>query len=228
MKPKINHISPHLSEILWEEPISDTLLEKRVSLFELIKNELHPEIIDIRTGYNSIVVQWKDKVQRERLEELSGKVGVLNPQEFNTWEIPVCYGGHFGKDLGPFAMSKSMSEEEVIQLHSEQTYRIHFFGFLPGFMYLHGLNRKLSSPRKSVPARSVPAGSIAIGGDQTGIYPSSSPGGWHLIGQTPLLFFQPKNPKPVWANVGDWIRFKSVNEQEFDDLVQNSSPPQAI
>ncbi len=130
-----------------------------------------------------------------------------------TVEIPVCYGGPYGEDLPFVASHAGLSEEEVIRLHSERPYRIYMLGFLPGFPYLGGLNERLFTPRLQTPRTRIPAGSVGIGGQQTGIYPMESPGGWQLIGRTPLRLFDPDRPLPYAA--GDFIRFVPISEREF-------------
>jgi inhibitor of KinA len=141
------------------------------------------------------------------------------------WLVPVCYELDYGKDLENLAKTKGLGIEELIALHSSTTYRIHFFGFLPGFMYLNGLPEILHSARKAVPERAVPAGSVAIGGSQTGIYPRQSPGGWHIIGRTPLALFDAEKNPPVWASPGDSLRFVPIHESELEKLLKNPPLP---
>ena len=128
-------------------------------------------------------------------------------------EIPVCYGGAYGEDLPFVARHAGLSEQEVITLHSAQPYRIYMLGFLPGFPYLGGLDERLHTPRLATPRTKIPAGSVGIGGKQTGIYPMESPGGWQLIGRTPLTLFAPGESLPYAA--GDSIRFVPVDKAEF-------------
>lgn len=149
----------------------------------------------------------------------------LIPLPNRIWEIPVCYASETGRDLEALAKAKNISQKQLVDLHSQSLYRIHFYGFLPGFMYLNGLNEKLHSARKPVPDRAVPAGSIAIGGAQTGIYPSSSPGGWHLIGQTPISLFDTRQVTPVFASVGDRITFIPISLIEFERLKRHPEKP---
>ena len=130
--------------------------------------------------------------------------------------IPVCYGGEFGPDLPTVAHHAGMSEQDVINLHSAHDYLIDMLGFLPGFAYLGGLDPRLHTPRLSVPRTEIPAGSVGIGGKQTGVYPMESPGGWQLIGRTPLTLFAPGEPLPSAA--GDRIRFVPIDEGEFERI----------
>lgn len=130
-----------------------------------------------------------------------------------TVEIPVCYGGEYGEDLPFVARHAGMSEQEVIALHCSKPYRIYMLGFLPGFPYLGGLDERLFSPRLDTPRTRIPAGSVGIGGQQTGIYPMESPGGWQLIGRTPLRLFAPGRPLPYAG--GDRIRFVPIDPPEY-------------
>ena len=130
-------------------------------------------------------------------------------------EIPVCYGGDFGEDLGFVAAHGGLTEEEVIRIHSGRDYRIYMLGFLPGFPYLGGLDSRLFTPRLSAPRVKIPAGSVGIGGEQTGIYPLESPGGWQLIGRTPLTLFSPERGGALPYKPGDRIRFVPISPQEY-------------
>lgn len=122
-------------------------------------------------------------------------------------DVPVHYGGEAGPDLAAVAALHGMSAREVVRRHSEAEYRVFFLGFLPGFAYLDGLPAALHTPRRATPRTAVPAGSVGIGGAQTGIYPSVSPGGWQLIGRTPLVLFDPVGDPPTRLQPGDRLRF---------------------
>ena len=130
-------------------------------------------------------------------------------------EIPVCYGGALGEDLPALAQRHDLSGAEVIAIHSAGRYRVALLGFVPGFAYLDGLDARLATPRRDTPRTQVPAGSVAIGGSQTGVYPLATPGGWHIIGRTPLRLFQPDAMPPCLLAAGDTVRFVSISEREF-------------
>ena len=119
-------------------------------------------------------------------------------------------------------MSKALKLEieELISIHTQTKYRIYFLGFLPGFLYLEGLNKRLHFPRKENPILNVPKGAVGIGGKQTGIYPNLSPGGWHLIGNTPLTLFDIKQNPPCFASPGDWVSFTSIDQKTYQDLAK--------
>ena len=133
--------------------------------------------------------------------------------------IPVCYGGEFGPDLPFVAQHAGLTEEEVVALHSGRDYRIYMLGFLPGFPYLGGLDKQLFTPRLGTPRTAIPAGSVGIGGEQTGIYPIASPGGWQLIGRTPLKLFDPAAGTLPYA-AGDRIQFTPITRAEYDAIAK--------
>ncbi len=130
-------------------------------------------------------------------------------------EIPVCYGGELGPDLEQLAREHGMGVEEVVRIHAGADYLVHMLGFAPGFPYLGGLPERIATPRRATPRARVPAGSVGIGGDQTGVYPIESPGGWHLIGRTPLPLFSPSAEPPTLLRMGDRVRFRSISIEEY-------------
>ena len=136
-------------------------------------------------------------------------------------EIPVLYNGMQGPDMRRVCEKTGLSTAEVIRRHSEPDYLVHFIGFSIGFPYLGGMDASISTDRLETPRRSVPAGSIGIAGNQTGIYPKSSPGGWNIIGQTPLSIFNAGNPVESTVKMGDKVRFRPINQSEFNILAIN-------
>lgn len=135
-----------------------------------------------------------------------------------TVEIPVCYGGEFGPDLGLVAKQAKLSPEEVVKRHAKPEYLVYLVGFAPGFPYLGGLPKELETPRHAKPRMVVPPGSVGIGGAQTGIYPLATPGGWNLIGRTPEKIFRPAEHPPVLLRAGDRVKFKAISPEEFAQL----------
>ena len=142
-------------------------------------------------------------------------VGAGKEQVPRRVEIPVLYGGESGPDLPYVAEFRGLSPEEVIALHSGQDYLVYMIGFAPGFPYLGGLNPRLATPRRESPRPEVPAGSVGIGGSQTGIYPLPTPGGWPLIGRTPLPLVNPDCTSPCLLQAGDHVRFVPITEEEY-------------
>ncbi|OON69542.1 5-oxoprolinase subunit PxpB [Hymenobacter sp. CRA2] len=133
-------------------------------------------------------------------------------------EVPVCYGGKFGPDLDEVARHTGLSPAEVISLHAAPDYLVYMIGFAPGFPYLGGLDTRLATPRKAQPRPLVPAGSVGIAGPQTGIYSLPTPGGWQLIGRTPLRLFRPGDAEPSLLHAGQRLRFVPISAAEFDQL----------
>lgn len=140
------------------------------------------------------------------------------PETGPVTEIPVLYGGDYGPDLGEVAAHCGLDPAQVIRLHSAPAYRIFMLGFTPGFPYLGGMDPRLTTPRRSQPRVSIPAGSVGIAGGQTGVYPIRSPGGWQLIGRTPLKLFDPAREKPILLQAGGAIRFVPIDEQTFHQM----------
>jgi inhibitor of KinA len=133
-------------------------------------------------------------------------------------EVPVCYDDEFAVDLDAVAQHTGLRKEDVVRLHSAAEYRVHCVGFTPGFPYLGGLPKELTTPRRSTPRVEVPAGSVAIGGSQTGVYPMQSPGGWHVIGRTPIVLFSAVDNPPARLRAGDRVRFRRITRDEFDNI----------
>ncbi|GAA0881294.1 hypothetical protein GCM10009119_42640 [Algoriphagus jejuensis] len=217
-----------LGELHWNEPASDSLLAKQLGWLNFINKEFEDQVVERRQGYTALSIYWKTAENQTAFQNKLSKFRVHNHElSSKIWELPVCYDPKYGRDLGSLAVQHRLTANELIQLHSSVTYRLHFFGFLPGFMYLNGLSEQLHTPRKPVPDRNVDAGSVAIGGAQTGIYPMESPGGWHLIGRCPVKLFDPEKNPPVWAEPGDRIKFEPIGLDEMEQLLQNQPIPKS-
>lgn len=154
---------------------------------------------------------------RQILDGFYSKNSCLGDEPEEVFEIPVCYGEGYGPDLAEVAAYHRLSEEEIVELHTAQVYPVHMIGFAPGFPYLGGMDNRLATPRKSVPRTKIPAGSVGIGGAQTGIYPFETPGGWHVIGRTPVALFRPEFDPPSLLKVGDQVKFVSITPEQFAD-----------
>jgi inhibitor of KinA len=190
-------------------------------LCALLKALRHPGIIDLNPTYCSLFIQYDPWIcSFERLlmviEECLESGAASEAETAATKEIAVCYGGAFGPDLSEVASLHGMSVEEVIRLHSQPLYLVYMIGFTPGFPYLGGLDERLRTPRKAEPRKKVPAGSVGIADQQTGIYPIESPGGWQILGRTPIRLFDPASEAPFFLQAGDFVRFVPITEEEFN------------
>ena len=160
------------------------------------------------------VFGWIDQRIRKALSDMNEIHA--DRSEGSVVEIPVCYETEFAFDLEDVARHAGVHWKEVVDLHCGAKYRVHCVGFTPGFPFLGGLPRKIATPRREVPRKEIPAGSVAIGGTQTGVYPIKSPGGWNVIGRTPLQLFDPKKDPPALLRAGDRVRFLSITREEFE------------
>ena len=133
-------------------------------------------------------------------------------------EIPTVYGGEFGPDLGFVASHNNLSEEEVIAIHSGTDYLVYMLGFIPGFTYLGGMDSRIATPRLSSPRTLIPAGSVGIAGEQTGTYPSDSPGGWQIIGRTPVIMYDMSKKQAALLSAGDYVRYVPIDEPEYNRI----------
>jgi inhibitor of KinA len=157
---------------------------------------------------------------RTEIEQVLQNSEPFRPQarSGSTIEVPVCYEDEFAPDLREVAWHTRLSAQQVIRKHAETLYRVNCVGFTPGFPYLSGLPAELATPRRDSPRKEIPAGSVAIGGSQTGIYPQKSPGGWNIIGRTPLVLFDVQRTPPALFYAGDWVRFRRISREEFEKL----------
>ena len=213
-----------------------------LALAEMLRAAALPGILDIVPAYASVCVHYDiaafagpagakstpNQLAAERVGEIAAKflesaTGAVNAGagcETKPIEIPVCYGGEFGPDLGDVAAHAGVDQRAVIHSHASGDYRVAMLGFMPGFPYLLGLDESLHTPRRASPRTRVPAGSVAIGGAQTGIYPRELPGGWQLIGRTPLALFDPSRAQPALLQPGQRVRFRAIDASEFAAFTQ--------
>lgn len=192
-----------------------------VRLLRLLQTEPPPWVTNLQPAYCSLQVAFDagrvDHAQVEsalREYELRAEDAALPTTR--RLEIPVCYGGEFGPDLAEVAAIHSRTPGHVVEIHASQIYRAYFLGFAPGFAYLGDLPEEIATPRLDAPRKKVAAGSVAIAGKQTGLYPFAMPGGWRLIGRTPLRMFRPERNPMELIGVGDEVRFFPITQEEFD------------
>lgn len=153
----------------------------------------------------------------EQLNSLLSSIGLDQTFESRMIEIPVCYGGEYGPDLQIVAEFNHITPEEVIEIHTSGDYIVYMIGFAPGFPYLGGMSERISAPRRKTPRLHIPARSVGIAGNQTGIYPLETPGGWQIIGRTPFFLFHPDEDPPTLLKAGDRIKFTSISCEEFKE-----------
>ncbi len=209
--------------IEWPQIISEKILNDVVFYKRKLEHYSFKEKVYVKSAYNSILITYDYTINNFYDEILTLKSvysddfdGVISDSKL--WKIPVCYDLEFGLDLEEISLKNNLEISKIIELHIKINYLVYFIGFLPGFLYLGGLEKQLHFPRKNIPRLHVKKGSVAIGGSQTGIYPNESPGGWNIIGSTPLNFFDVHNQSPCFAKSGDRIQFVQISREEFDKI----------
>jgi inhibitor of KinA len=191
-----------------------------VALAHALLSRLGTIVRDVVIGYCSVTIYFDPlRVDAAWLESevvtSAGRLDVGDAPEGSLIEVPVCYGGDLGPDLGDVAAFAACSEAEAIDLHAGREYRVYLVGFVPGFAYLAEVEPRIAAPRRASPRTAVPAGSVAIAGGQTGIYPAVTPGGWNIVGRTPVRPYDRHRPEPFLFRSGDRVRFRPISEQEF-------------
>ena len=206
--------------ISWPNLIQNDVLLDVLSFKKSITLSNKP-LVEVIIAYTSLLVVYNNTIDNIYNEIMSLKTLYLNiNDDINEskiiWKIPVCYDDYFATDLENISNNKNMDKGEIIELHYKNTYRVCFLGFLPGFLYLSNLNKRLYFPRKVQPDLNIIKGSVGIGGNQTGVYPSNSPGGWNIIGNTPKKIFDDKNlVQPALVNPGDKVSFYQITKEEY-------------
>ncbi len=209
--------------IQWPQEIDKDIL-KNISLFRSkIQSDVGEYILDTIPAYCSLTVFFDTSKIRysSMVRDLKEIYEVKNLKLLTAnklWKVPVCYDLEFGIDLELISAKKNMSIEKIIQTHSSSIYDIYFIGFLPGFLYLGGLDEKIHFKRKSKPRMRIKKGDVGIAGNQTGIYPRVSPGGWNIIGNSPIKFFDVNKNPPCFAIPGDRLVFRSIDKKEYLEI----------
>ncbi len=203
--------------------ISQEINNKVMALYHVINNSHIKGIEELIPTYRSLMVQYNPAqvVYKELIDLLKRLCENLNEDKLpkqKIIEVPVIYGQEFGPDIEFVASHNKISVNEVIQIHSSNDYLIYMLGFTPGFPYLGGMCEKIETPRLQTPRTKIPGGSVGIAGKQTGIYPIESPGGWQLIGRTPIKLYDPYREPPILLKAGDFIRFVSVGLEEYREI----------
>jgi inhibitor of KinA len=205
------------------EEVNDLVSVQVRAVADALRAESIAGVVDVVPAFGAVTVFFD--ISRvggysrfeARLAELAGRAADSAPRPSNvrTVEIPVCYDREFGFDLDEVAAHIGTTSEQAIDWHVSAEYRVHAIGFVPGFGYLGGLPRKLNVPRRATPRPSVAAGSVGVGGALTGVYPVATPGGWNIIGRSPLRMFDPLRDEPATLRAGDRVRFRRITREEF-------------
>ena len=189
-------------------------------LSALLEKEAPEWLIEFVPAFTTVTVfynpcQLKQAEVEQELRSLMAQMDEVEPPAPRQIEIPVCYGGDFGPDLCFVAEHNGLTEEEVIAIHTSGIYSVHMIGFAPGFPFIGGMSEKIAAPRRKSPRLRIPERTVGIAGMQTGVYPIETPGGWQLIGRTPLRLFVPDQDIPSLLRAGDEIRFTQIDEAEY-------------
>jgi len=209
--------------LAWGDTVDDGSVARAVAVAAALARANLPGVVDAVPAFASVTIYFDlDRIGpmeafEAALRNIAGQFAAAPAPTIppRTIEVPVCFGGEFGPDLATVARRAKRPIEEVIALFTSAAYHVHAIGFLPGFGYLAGLHTVLETPRQPTPRPCVPAGSVGIGGAQAGIYPLACPGGWNLLGRTPLTLFDASRAEPSLLRVGDRVAFRTIAAPEF-------------
>lgn len=199
-------------------------INRKIRAFKIaLEKEQVEGIVETVPTYRSLLVVYRPEVIRfgeltEKFDALLGSMDNIQIPPPTVIEIPVLYGGEMGPDLENVAAHNKKTPEEVVKIHTSQEYLIYMLGFIAGFPYLGGMDKGIATPRLKNPRVKIEGGSVGIAGEQTGVYPVASPGGWQLIGRTPLKLYDADREKPVLLEAGQYIKFRSVTEAEYHEI----------
>ena len=205
------------------EGIDPLTSEKVRRLAQRVESSRIPGFGEVILGYRSLLVNYDpltisyDEVV-QWLERWDQELVVVQKSKERLVEIPTLYGGEWGPDLEDVAAYNGLTPEEVVEIHSGGDYLVYFLGFIPGYPFIGGMSEKIATPRLSTPRVAIPAGSVGIAGKQTGIYPLQSPGGWRLIGRTPLRLYDPDRNPSFLLQAGDRVRFVPISKEEYSKI----------
>ena len=206
--------------------ISVDINKKIRKMMDDIKKENIDGIVELVPTYCSLLINYDVlKIDYSTLVEklktfLNNNLETAEGEEVTLVEIPTLYNDEFGPDLSYVAEYNKLSKEEVIKIHTGTDYLVYMLGFMPGFTYLGGMSEKIATPRLESPRLQIYSGSVGIAGKQTGMYPSMSPGGWRIIGRTPLKLYNPDSDTPVYISSGDYVRYVSISEEEYNEILK--------
>lgn len=207
----------------FEQKIEKAINEQVIQLSENLMQRHSSNLLYTIPAYCSLTIQYDPKQLTfaqlsKSIEELLANSKAKASVSLRQIEVPVCYDPQFGLDLDDLSKHKGLSREALISAHTRPTYRVYMLGFLPGFVYMGTLPKSLICKRRSNPRIRVPQQSVAIAGEQTGIYPSEAPGGWNILGRTPLPLITPDNPEPFLFRAGDRVKFNAISLAEYHQI----------
>ena len=204
------------------DDISEDLHQQVFSFSNQLLQQSFNGINNVHPGYNSVLVTFDKNIYcdtvLEKVQQFWSEFQEQKQEKYNTVEIPVLYGAKYGPELDRVCKYTGLSSGEVIKRETAGNYLVYFIGFSPGFPYIGGMDETLATPRLDTPRKKVPLGSVAVANNQTGIYPIESPGGWNLIGRTPLPIFNINDPENSLVDIGDKLNFRSISQDEFDQM----------
>lgn len=221
----------HALTISFGDTISAETNQQVIALYKQLVAEKEQGILDIIPAYTTVTIvfdlafllkKYPGQPIMEKVEQLLHHA--VQQLQYSITDVsrkvnvPVCYDPSLAPDLIELTETHGISLDELVRLHTERAYRVYMIGFLPGFAYMGSVNERIITPRKNTPRKLVPAGSVGIAGEQTGIYPFDSPGGWQLIGQTPLKIFDATQKEPCYFQPGDEVRFAPISLDEFQKM----------
>lgn len=201
----INNKVTALATLLTDEPIKGV-------------TELVPTYCSLLIHYDPVILSYEGL--KDALDGFLDRLDTISLPEKTVIEIPVAYGGEYGPDLSEVAKTNGLSEDEVIKRHSAPEYPIYMLGFVAGFPYLGGMDKSIATPRKQSPRLKIPSGSVGIAGEQTGIYSVESPGGWQIIGRTPLKLYDSERETPILLSAGQYIKFRPITHSEYKAMIK--------
>ena len=209
--------------IVFGNVISPEINSRISAVVQLLRMQHIKGVIDLIPSYSALLINYNPQVIgfseiKSRVEAILSMDVKAESRSKTVVEIPVLYGGDYGPDLQTIADHAGLTPEEVIKIHASRDYLIYMLGFLPGFCYLGGLDERIHTPRLASPRIRIREGSVGIGGNATGIYPMDSPGGWQLMGMTPVKTFDPNREVPILLEAGQYIRFIPIGVDEFHEI----------
>ena len=221
--PQVKMMGEKAILVEFEPEINEELLRHLLILKNFLHKKLIKEEVEVKNTYRSLLISYAFTIEDpygavSEVEQLLSEANVQNKIQNHIFRIPVCYTKDFALDLDHISQVKKLSKKAIIELHSAPVYTVYFSGFLPGFLYLGGLDKKLQISRRDQPRLEVQKGAVGIGEKQTGIYPQKSPGGWQIIGNSPVPLFDQNSDPPCEISAGDKIKFYPVDLREHQRI----------